>query len=304
MEYLEEITADSPFSFTQSDSYIAWRDMRLQDAKAVLNSAFIQINDPDKLRESERAAIISSCKSTNIALYTLSNMQDKAALRASLGAMAHSLGMGLAEGHRSADNQGVVALSVSDKANQRGFIPYSRKAMNWHTDGYYNPPEAAINGFILHCVQDAVSGGHNQILDPAIAYIRLRDENPAYVAALMHPEAMTIPANTEADGAIRPTSIGPVFKVDRQGKLIMRYTARTRSITWREDPDTQAGVKFLRDLLMAGDPLMREIKLNPGQGIINNNVLHNRTGFDPDETGNHSRRLIYRIRFHKRIAEE
>ncbi|MEE9453244.1 MAG: TauD/TfdA family dioxygenase [Paracoccaceae bacterium] len=304
MEYSREIITDSPFSLTQSDSYSAWRNARLQDAKNAQDSGFIQINDPGKLQESERAAIISSCKSTNIALYALTGGRAETALRTSLGAMAKSLGMGLAEGHRSAGNQGVVALTVSDKSSQRGFIPYSRKAMNWHTDGYYNPPKTAIHGFILHCVQDATEGGHNQILDPAIAYIRLRDENPAYIGALMHPEAMTIPANTEANGAIRPASIGPVFSVDRQGNLIMRYTARTRSIAWRDDPDTQAGAEFLRNLLMASDPLMREIKLQPGQGIINNNVLHNRTGFDPDETGNHSRRLIYRIRFHKRIAEE
>ena len=63
--------------------------------------------------------------------------------------------------------------------------------MNWHTDGYYNALEQPVKSFILHCYQQAPVGGENQLLDPEIAYLRLRERNPEFVRALMHPEAMT-----------------------------------------------------------------------------------------------------------------
>ncbi|MFC3117382.1 hypothetical protein ACFOHS_00195 [Jhaorihella thermophila] len=58
----------------------------------------------------------------------------------------------------------------------------------------------------------------------------------------------------------------------------MRYTARTRSIEWRDDPTTRAAEAWLRDHLVRGDPLTCTLRLDAGQGILNNNVLHDRTG--------------------------
>ena len=51
----------------------------------------------------------------------------------------------------------------------------------------------------MHCVSPAKSGGENSYLDPEIAYILMRDENPDYIAALMQDDVMMIPAN-EIDG--------------------------------------------------------------------------------------------------------
>jgi hypothetical protein len=56
----------------------------------------------------------------------------------------------------------------------------------------------------------------------------------------MAPDAMTIPARTDEDGVARPAQSGPVFSVDVQGALHMRYTARTRSIAWKDDDATRA----------------------------------------------------------------
>ena len=87
--------------------------------------------------------------------------------------------------------------------NVAGTSPYTNRPLSWHTDGYYNAPEDRIRSFILHCCRNAERGGESALLDPEIAYIRLRDENPRFIAALMHDEAMTIPANHEADGSVR-----------------------------------------------------------------------------------------------------
>lgn len=185
-----------------------------------------------------------------------------------------------------------------------GYIPYTPRKMNWHTDGYYNSLNQTVKGFVLHCHRQARTGGENQILDPEIAYLRLRDENPDYIRAFMHPRAMSIPENREPDGSLRPESVGPVFFSDpATGRLQMRYTARTRSIKWRDDPMTLAAAERLQDILTSGDPLIRSIRLAPGEGILNNNVLHNRTGFD-DGNSEDDTRVVLRVRFHVRVAEE
>jgi alpha-ketoglutarate-dependent taurine dioxygenase len=140
-------------------------------------------------------------------------------------------------------------------------------------------------------------------MDPEIAYIRLRDENPAYIEALMHPKAMTIPEFIEVDGRKRPKSQGPVFWVDEDNQsLEMRYSERSRNIFWRTDRLLEQAIAFLRQLLHEGcDEFLFHHRLEPGQGLICNNVLHTRSAFtDFDEKG--KRRLLYRSRYCNRIA--
>ena len=173
--------------------------------------------------------------------------------------------------------------------------------MNWHTDGYYNAPDDRISAMVLHTAQPADDGGSNQLLDHTIAFIRLMDENPDYVAALMHPEAMTIPENREEDGSVRPVSVGPVFYPDPEtGEMQMRYTARTRSIEWRDDSLTREAVAFLQATLEKPDPMTISIRFGKGQGVLCNNVLHDRTGFDAQAQA-FSPRVVYRVRFHNRV---
>ena len=82
----------------------------------------------------------------------------------------------------------------------------------------------------------------------------------------------------------------------------MRYTARTRSIEWRDDPATRDASQWMREWLVSDEPYKLRIKLNAGQGILNNNVLHNRTEFF-DEPASSKHRVMLRVRFHDRIGE-
>ena len=200
-----------------------------------------------------------------------------------------------------ADEDSITSIETVPGKSGRGYIPYSNRRLLWHTDGYYNPETRRIRAFLLHCVQPAAEGGENALLDPEVAYIRLRDANPDYVRALMAPDAMTIPPNTE-EGAERPASVGPVFSVDStDGNLHMRYTARTRSILWRDDAATGAAVRFLEQLLADDSPSVFRYRLAAGEGLICNNVLHNRTAFSDNEQHG-ARRLLYRARYYDRIA--
>ncbi len=290
------------WELTSDSAYQDWRVHKLDALSHAHELPFVTLKNLAKPSESERSELITRCKTQNIALYQCADKnQDSVKIRNDLRGFTAAMGLKTAEMHRSAGDRGIVSLVPTATENQRGYIPYSRKAMNWHTDGYYNQDNEKIRAMVLHCVRPADDGGQNQLLDPEVAYIRLRDENPAFIAALMHPAAMTIPANTETDGSVRPASIGPVFAVDPQnGALSMRYTARTRSISWRNDPDTTNAVAYLQNLLQSGDPLMQTVTFAPGQGVLCNNVLHNRTGFDP-VAQQKSNRMVLRIRFHNRV---
>ncbi len=256
------------------------------------------ISDLSALDDSEREEVTRRIRESNFALYQAPQSDS---LRADLRAFAKTFGLKIAERHRSAGEQGIVALTETNAPSQRGYIPYSKRKMNWHTDGYYNAPEERISAMVLHCAQPAEDGGENRFLDNTIAFIRLMDENPAYVQALMHPEAMTIPENREPDGSLRPASVGPVFYPDPEtGALQMRYTARTRSIEWRNDALTREAVAFLQHTLEAPDPLTISIRFKAGQGVLCNNVLHDRTGFDAGKV-ERSRRVMYRVRFTNRV---
>ena len=250
--------------------------------------------------DAEASEIARRCEVVNFARYACAGTADSRPVREGLRRFSDRFGLKIAEAHRSAGDAGIVALQPSDDPARRGYIPYSTRALNWHTDGYYNGPGERISAFVLHCVRAADRGGENRILDPEILYIRLRDARPDLLAALLHPAAMSIPANSEPDGALRAESVGPVFYPDPMtGRLQMRYTARTRSISWRDDAATGEAAQWLRDRLDAGDPLGCTVRLDAGQGILNNNVLHDRTGFGTDRG---DARLLYRVRFHNRIA--
>jgi hypothetical protein len=62
---------------------------------------------------------------------------------------------------------------------------------------------------------------------------------------------------------------------------------------------TLAAVAFLEKLLASDLPFIYRGRLEPGMGLVSNNVLHDRAGFNdtPDK-----KRLLYRARYYDRIA--
>jgi hypothetical protein len=214
-------------------------------------------------------------------------------------ALGEQFGLTQLDCNMGADDDGVTALKVVEGEWRNSYIPYTNRPIHWHTDGYYNTPAEQIRGLILHCLSPAARGGENALLDHEIAYIHLRDTDPDYIRALMKADAMTIPANIRDGEEIRPARSGPVFSVLADGSLHMRYTARTRSIEWSAEPATQAAVKTLEAFLNSPSAYIYHATLQPGQGLICNNVLHDRSGFDDDDT--HTRQL-YRLRYYQRMS--
>ena len=289
--------AGSPFRLGDEPAWRDWRARKLDGYPASLADLVVEVGDPRALTRAERAAIASRCRAANMAIYASAHLKaDKDLPRA----LAAQFGLLRLDRNWLADDDGISRVTVAGGGGGRGdFIPYTNRAIRWHTDGYYNPPERTIRAMVLHCVEKAAEGGENALMDPEIAYLKLRDANPAFVRALMRPDAMTIPERADEDGVARPAQSGPVFSVDEaSGALHMRYTARTRSIEWHPDADVRAAVAALEGLLAAPSRWIHRITLEPGMGLLCNNVLHDRSAFTDDPA---RPRLIYRARYHDRI---
>jgi hypothetical protein len=290
----------SPFDLNDAAAYAAWREKKSALAPRRIEDITVEIGDPRALTAAERERLLGRCAVANMAIYVsgVGSDPDKEIPRR-LGAQ---LGMRTLDGHWLTDEDGISPLSVrgaEERGQRKEFIPYTDKPIRWHTDGYYNSPERTIRGMLLHCVQSAASGGGNQLLDHEIAYMLLRDEDPEYIRALMASDAMTIPARTDEDGVARPDQAGPVFSVDGDGFLHMRYTARTKSIAWKDDAATRAAVAALERILAQPTPWTLHGRLEPGMGLVCNNVLHDREGFTETPA---RRRLLYRARYFERVA--
>ena len=287
---------DKVFDLGHSTDYRDWRQYKLNVRPLDAEALKVAIKDPYSLSKAEIQAIIGLCKDTGMAIYQLHEpmAQDKSLVHA----IGRQLGLSSLDGNLRSDEDNVSSLQVrSQQGNQ--YIPYTNRPLSWHTDGYYNAPDRQIRAVILHCVSPAPEGGVNRLLDHELLYIYLRDENPVWIEALMHPQAMTIPANTEEGTEIRGAMTGPVFSVDKAtGSLHMRYSARKRNIEWRDDDATRQAVERINALL-ADDSITLKHRLDAGQGMICNNVLHNRTGFEDSQV---QQRLMYRARYYDRIA--
>ena len=294
---------EGPFCLGDEDAYATWRAAKLETYPKSVDELRVEIEDLTNPSPAERAAIWELSGAANMSIYNSDAVgSDSIRVRSALRAFAAVFGLRRGETHRSQGEDGLVAIEMAASGGRGGYIPYSNRPLSWHTDGYYNyhGPSHCVKAMVLHCVRDADEGGVNALLDHEVAYIRLRDRDPAFVEALTHPEAMTIPAGEDGYGGPRPDNTGPVFFIEPQSRrLVMRYTARKRNVVWREDTVTQAAVKALEKVLES-DPLIIRYKLRPGEGIICNNILHNRSGFTGSADGNG--RLLYRVRFHDRIS--
>ncbi len=289
------VSPGEPFDLNQRQAYQNWRAQKLQDYPTDARQLMVEIADPSALTPDEKTALLANLAKTNIALYKCTG---KPMGKTQVRELGQQLGLVQLDNNLCSD-EGISALQVSDNGQKRGYIPYTNKRLSWHTDGYYNDMALQIHGIVMHCVSPAAEGGENLYLDHEILYQCLRDHNPDYIRALMHPQAMIIPPNIEQGEFIRGETVGPVFSIRNDGHLHMRYSARTRNIQWRDDADTQAATAFITDYLASDSPYIFRYRLNANEGVISNNVLHNRTSFEND---NVTQRLLYRARYVDRVA--
>lgn len=286
-----------PFRLDSVRAYREWRARKLDGYPTGIAELQVPVADLAAPSPDEHAAVLEACRRANLAVVsTRPGAVDKSVIRA----FGRHFGLHALDANLHADDDGVSALQVAEAGGRRDYVPYTNRALNWHTDGYYNEPGRWVRAFIIFCAQDAVEGGENQLLDHEIAYILLRDENPEHIRAFMAADAMTIPPRLEDGEVARAAQAGPVFSVHPDGHLHMRYTARTVSIEWHDDPATKGAVAALERLLAdAASPYVFRGRLEPGMGLVSNNVLHDRAAFTDDAT---HKRHYYRARYFDRLA--
>ncbi|MBU6259102.1 MAG: TauD/TfdA family dioxygenase [Burkholderiales bacterium] len=288
----------NPYDLDDERAYRRWRDLKLERAPTCADDLGVELRDPGAISAGERGALLAAIERGGVAIYRAPPTSEAGGrdLVARLGAQ---LGLTRLDANWLADEDGISAIAVGG-GDRADFIPYTERAIRWHTDGYYHPPGRRIRSMILHCVRPAARGGANGLLDPELAYIALRDADPAHVAALMQPDAMTIPARLDEAGVARAAQGGPVFEV-ADGALALRYTARTRSIEWKDDAATAAARTALERLLEGGTPWTLRLRLAPGMGIVGRNVLHDREAFADAAA---APRLVLRARYLDRVGGE
>jgi alpha-ketoglutarate-dependent taurine dioxygenase len=290
------------FDLEDDAAYQQWRQAKLRQQPHQVDDLVVDVADPRRLSAAERAALLQRIHAANMALYRSPVTAPDQCLPRQLGLQ---LGLQRLDANWLADEDGISRITVAGAKAASGesggaYIPYTDRAIQWHTDGYYHPQQRRIHGMILHCVQPARDGGETTLMDHELAYIALRDADPRWVRALMADDAMTIPARLGDAGVARAAQPGPVFSVDADhGALHMRYTARTRSIDWKADACTREAVAFLRELLGREGPQRFQLRLQPGMGLVGHNVLHARSAFVDDPA---APRLLYRARYLDRVT--
>ena len=282
----------------QQKRYETWRDEKLANYRAKPASLFVEINNPLQLSSAEKKAMTNNCRSNNLSFITVKPNGD---IRGAISSINAQLGLVDFDPHLCAEGDGLVVIEDTNAPKKGGYVPYSNQALNWHTDGYYNQMDALVGAFSLYCIEPAIEGGENRWIDPEMLYIHFRELNPDIIYALSQVGALTIPERREGDKITREVSTGPVFFIDRVSqKPKMRFTQRKRNIHWLQSTSLTDALDVLNNFLSSDSEIHHQYKLAAGEGLICNNVLHNRSAF-ADNT--EQKRKLLRGRYINSVAE-
>jgi len=288
--------SQSPFLLENQELYQQWREEKLSRYPQSIADIIVEVADPKQLSKTEFDAMYDALERANMVIYVSPCKEEDKEIPKRLG---EQFGLKRLNNNYMADADGITELRINPEGEHPKYIPYTNRPINWHNDGYYNSEQ--IHGLLVHCVRSAAEGGDSELMDHEMAYLLLRDQSEEQLAALMAPDAMTIPEGVDSEGNPRGKSIGPVFSVNEDGSLHMRYTARKRNIEWKDDSITKQAVATLSGILDSDSPYIFKGRLEAGMGLVSRNILHKRTGFDSAES---SERLFYRARYFDSIPQK
>ena len=277
----------------ENDSeYEMWKKRKFSHYPINPNEIKIKINDIRALEARELIKLKDISQMYNYVFYSL----EEAIKKEELLMLCKQANLMDFVQNPNADSQGISEIK-NEAAGEKfsKYIPYTNKKLNWHTDGYYDHDLFSIKSFILHCVNPADKGGENIVLDHEMLYIALRDKNTNFISFLMENDVMKIPRDNNVVNS--QDVIGPVFKIDKNNKICLRYTMRERNIIWKKDKMIDKITKFIKEFLEDDNQFKLRVLLNRNEGLIANNILHKREAF----SDNKEERLFYRIRFKNRI---
>lgn len=283
----------SPFILENETEYKNWRQTKLELYPLNINKFSIPL-DINNFQKKDLDLIKFNMNKYNFALYNFkSELKNN-----ELENFCTMLNLNNSISNLFSDSKNISDIKdhKDTNNNQIGeYIPYTNKPLNWHTDGYYYPLNNSVKSFLLHCVNPAHRGGENLLLDHEILYILIRDHNPSYIKILMENNIMGIPRNK--NNAESTNINGPVFFIDDEYSLNMRFTSRQQNIVWKKSDIIDKIKKFIFNFVESDTKYITKILLKKNQGYIANNILHKREKF----FDNKNKRLLKRIRFSKKL---
>jgi len=234
-----------PVRARNEEAYARWRDRKLAARARSAADLVVEVGDPRALTPAEKARSSAAAGSTTWpstrARHGPGQVRAPAPGRAARARHArHQLPRGRGRHHEHRRHR---------REGDGGFIPYTTHRIRWHTDGYYNPPQLRIRAMLLHCVRDAASGGDTALLDHELAYLLLREDDPAHVAALMAPDALAIPARVDEEEWPDPKPRGRSSRRIPHGRPAHALHRATRSVAWKDDAATAAAAARLAAIL-------------------------------------------------------
>ncbi|SVE10743.1 uncharacterized protein METZ01_LOCUS463597, partial [marine metagenome] len=143
-------------SIPSRSGFASWFEYMLERYRSTIGNLIVAIDNPAHLSRTEKMALLSHVDDTNMVIYQCRSPRTvghDAVLQ-----LASQVGLRRLDANLCANTTGLTELRVQQNPLHRRYLPYSQRPLNWHTDGYYQPPARHIRGMLLHCIQDADGG--------------------------------------------------------------------------------------------------------------------------------------------------
>ena len=274
------------FLSSKSSEFLKWAAQKENNIPKNINEISVEIKDINRATKNEISKIKSTLDKFNSCLYRSNRDLES---NSCLLDFAKAVGMKTFDCNNIEANEISTISSIKNEKIQ--YIPYTNKALNWHTDGYYD--KKPLFSWLLHCINPADDGGENYLLDHELAmreYVLSYDD----IEVLMNKRAITIP---ESQGSNRSEISTYIFSFDNDyEKLHMRFSMRKENIKMSDNTFT-AMSKLTNVIENNCSKYSITYKLSKNEGILSNNILHGRNSFKDDKV----QRKLLRIRSYERL---
>ena len=271
----------------KSEDFIEWAAKKDLDIPSNINDLKVSISDINHVSKAEISQIKQKLTKFNCCIYASGTDLDD---NSKIMRFAQSLGMRTFDSH-NIDDSAISTISANKDENNMRYIPYTNKGLNWHTDGYYD--SKPIFSWLLHCIEPALSGGENFLLDHELAireYILKYDD----IIYLTNNETFSIPTDEVAKREITSNYVCDMN--NEYKKLHMNFSMRKENIIVSKDSES-AMSKLIKIIKEDCKKYHLTYKLSKSEGIVSNNILHGRNAFKDGRV----MRKILRIRSHERL---
>tara|TARA_B100000900_G_scaffold394893_1_gene392754 strand:- start:21 stop:851 length:831 start_codon:yes stop_codon:yes gene_type:complete len=271
----------------KSREFKLWAAEKEANIPSNIDDLKVDIKDINHIESNEISKIKALVQRYNCCIYrSIAELKSKAHLIK----FAQSMGM-MTYDMNNIDHEAVCTITRNKFNDRKGYIPYTDKALNWHTDGYYD--QKPIYSWLLHCAVPALQGGENRLLDHELVirqYVLKYDD----IDLLEQDNAFTIPGNEDAD---RLDTAGYVCSINNKyKKWHMKFSMRKDNIELNNSIKV-AMIKMKNIIIDDCKKYYLTYKLSKNEGIISNNILHGRNSYEDGE----DMRKIFRIRSYERI---